>query len=273
MEKLTKFSGKVVIITGGNAGIGLSLAKRLLSMGAKVVVTGRNEKKLEKTARELSKISTDFLVLKADVADFESCKYVVSKVIELFKNIDVLINNAAISAAASVENVKPTVVHQVVDTNLKGVYFMTQACLPYLRTSKGSIQIISSIAAFYGLPNYSLYSMTKLSLIAFTQSLELETKADSLFVGLVYLSFTENDSEKYAIDASGEKLTVEKRSNAVLFSREQTTNLILNQLIKKKRVLVQGKLGMFLSFLRRFPKLQNCLFQLGDYWQSKRKIK
>jgi dehydrogenase/reductase SDR family member 7B len=262
MGKLAEFSGKVVVITGGSSGIGLSLAKRLLAAGAKVIVTGRNEKKLEKTTQELSEINLDFIVLKADVSDYESCKNVVYHIIQHFKKIDILINNAGISAAASIENVNPAVIHQVVDTNLKGVYFMTQACLPYIRTTKGSIQIISSIAAFYGLPNYSLYSMTKLSLSAFAQCLELETKADTLFVGLVYLSFTENDSEKYAIDANGEKLIVEKRNKAVVFTRDQTTSLILNQLIKKKRVLVQGKLGKFLSFLRRFPQLHYYLFSI-----------
>jgi len=168
-----------------------------------------------------------------------------------------------------VENASEKIVNEVVDTNIKGSYFMTKSCLPEIINSKGSVLFISSIASFYGLPNHSLYSLSKSALLQLFQSLELEMHGKGVFVGISYLSFTKNDTDKYAYNENGNKIEVPNRSKFLVFSKEQTVKFILHQLCSQKRIATQGKLGKFLSFLRRLPIIQQKLFRIGNALASK----
>lgn len=246
------FKDKVVLITGGTSGIGLELAAQLLGQGAMVSITGKRKNKIDSAKNELKKHGSKFHIISANVQSHADCEKTVHETIDIFGRIDVLINNAAVSSFSSVKETQPNVVDIVVDTNIKGVYFMTKCCLPFLELSRGSILFVSSIASFYGLPGYSLYSMTKKTLDALAESLTAETKGKRINVSVAHLSFTQNDDQKTALDAFGNEIPVPKRHTKLVFSKKETASMLLRQIATRKFNLKQGITGKTFWLLSHF---------------------
>lgn len=251
---------KIVLISGGSQGIGKELGCQLLKHGSKVVLTGRNQSKINSLTSELKSYKDNVLILKADVTSREDNLMVINETIAFFGRLDVLINNAAVSAQGYLSDTNDNVIHQLIDTNIKGVLFLTKYAIPELIKSHGSILFISSIASFYGLPNYSLYSMTKSSLTALSESLRLELKQHNVFVGICYLGFTENEPTKETFDSDGTLILVPKRNKFLTASRGQSVKRILRQLKKKRKRKITSWLGIILLIASKFPILITLFF-------------
>lgn len=263
------YANKVVLITGGSMGIGKNMASLVLHYGGKVIVTGRNPERLTALAEAWSKYRDNFLAYPLDAADSAGQAALMQQIHQQFGRLDVLINNAALSAYGSLETTDPQVIHTLIDTNIKGILFTTQAALPLLRESKGHILFISSLAAFYGLPDYSLYALSKLALKALHQSLDIELAAEGIGVGIAYVGFTQNESEKRTLNPSGEEEAVPTRPAWLTFSREQTANVLLRQIARREKVLIQGNFGKFIYLLALyFPRFMRFL-HLRQYRKKK----
>jgi NAD(P)-dependent dehydrogenase (short-subunit alcohol dehydrogenase family) len=255
------YNDKVFLITGGTSGIGLELAVQLLERAAMVVITGKRKGKIDLAKNELKKHGTKFHVISANVQCYEDCQKTVNEIIDVFGRIDVLINNAAVAAFSKVQETQPNVVDIVVDTNIKGVYFMTQCCLPFLELSQGSVLFVSSIASFYGLPGYSLYSMTKKTLDALAESLIAETKGKRISISVAHLSFTQNDDKKTALDAFGNEIPVPKRHTKLVFTRKETATMLLRQISTRKFYMKQGLTGKAFWLLSHFKGLMRLVIR------------
>jgi len=194
---------KVVIITGSSQGIGKAIAIACAEKGAKIVLNGRNIEKLTKTKLELFELGYEVLAIQADVGVYKECEYLIDQTIDKFGSIDILINNAGIAMEGSIENTSPEVFEKVFHTNILGVLYPTKAALTYLKQSKGSVVFTGSIAGYMGLPNYSAYSASKMSLTALVQSLKIELAGTGVHVGINYVGFAENDADKTYYDAQG----------------------------------------------------------------------
>lgn len=254
------YKNKVVLITGGSMGIGKSMAWLVLQYGGTVVITARNSARLTSLEEEWKVYADRLSTVVLDVADEAGQIQLMQHIKERFGRLDVLINNAALSAYGKLEATDSRVIHQLIDTNIKGLLFTTQAALPLLRANKGHILFISSLAAFYGLPDYSLYSLSKLALRALRQSLEIELASDQVNVAIAYVGFTENESDKRTLNPLGADEAVPARPARLTFSREQTAQQLLKQLAKGKKVLVQGGFGKFTLVLAHFfPSLMRLL--------------
>src|SRR5690606_33681175 len=180
-----------------------------------------------------------------------------------------LINNAALSAYGDLENNDAKVLPALVDTNIKGLLLTTKAALPLLRQNRGSVLFISSLAGLYGLPGYSLYSMTKMAISALRQSLQTELADAGVLTAIAYLGFTQNESDKKTLNVVGALEAVPKRNPRFTFSREATAHLLLNQIAKRKSVVIQGKLGKFTYLLSRFcPGLLHFILH-RNYFRSR----
>ncbi len=130
MFDLSQYSlkGKVAIVTGGSRGIGQAIAYGFAKAGAKVVITSRKAQDLEATAGEMTAIGCEVLVVPAHLGKFEEIQRVVDTVIQKFGRIDILVNNAGASPAmASVLDTDERLWDTIMNLNLKGVYFMSQA--------------------------------------------------------------------------------------------------------------------------------------------------
>ncbi|MFZ0942075.1 MAG: SDR family NAD(P)-dependent oxidoreductase, partial [Candidatus Sulfotelmatobacter sp.] len=129
-----RFSGKTVVITGGNSGIGLATAKLFHDEGAKVAISGRDQKTLDEA---LKTIGNGTLAVKADVSKLADIDRLYSQVTGTFGKIDAIFANAGIAKFAPASESSEQLFDETFDINVKGLYFTVQKALPHLNNSAG----------------------------------------------------------------------------------------------------------------------------------------
>lgn len=206
-------TNKVVIITGSSMGIGKVMARSMAEQGAKIVLNGRNQTRLDATFEELKKEFPSVIAIQGDVSNVEDCERLMKEAIAAFGQIDVLVNNAGISMEGTIEDLHPDVFKKVIEVNILGSVYPTQCALPALRKSKGHVIFMGSAAGIRGIPNYGAYSASKMALTAIVESMKIELEGTDVHVGLAYVGFTENDPDKTIFDAKGQVIPQPKRSN------------------------------------------------------------
>lgn len=167
---MSKLQGKVAVITGGNSGIGLATAKLFHQEGASVVITGRNQATLN-TA--VSTIGTDTLAIQADMANLPAIDALFEQVRERYGRIDVLFLNAGIAKFVPLEGVTEAIYDEMMDINLKGVYFSVQKALPLLAEG-ASIILNTSVVNQMGAPTASVYAASKAGIRSLARTLSAE---------------------------------------------------------------------------------------------------
>jgi short-subunit dehydrogenase len=204
------------------------------------------------------------------VADFLNAKDLIKKVIQEQGKLDVLINNAGLAGHGEVGELAPAAVNQIIDTNVKGVIYQTRAALPELIKSSGSVLFVSSIAGLWGFPAYSLYSLSKMALTAFAETLRIENTYRGLFVGISYVCFTENEPDKQWLNPAGGLESLPGRNKLFLATREKTARIMLRQIARKKYRVVHSLLGKLTYFMTRFfPGIVDWVFR--EYYRSRKK--
>lgn len=167
---MKRLEGKVAVVTGGNSGIGLAAAQRLQEEGARVVVTGRNQKTLDEAVRT---IGNGVLAVRADVSSSADLDRLYATVSQRLGKIDILFANAGIYKFAPLTATTEGLYDELFDINAKGVYFTIQKALPFLNDG-ASVIINTSVASQIGMVNGSVYAATKSALRSFTRSLAAE---------------------------------------------------------------------------------------------------
>lgn len=178
------FAGKCVLISGGTSGIGLAAAEQFLAGGACVVLVGRDEVRGRDALAALS-AGERALFVSADVGRREDCTRAAEETMRAFGTLDVLVNSAGIYAEGSLEALTEEALDELLTTNVKGTFYLTQAALPYLRTARGAIINVASDAGLRGNYFCAAYAATKGAVIAFTRSLALELARDGVRVNAV----------------------------------------------------------------------------------------
>ncbi|NIS08567.1 MAG: SDR family oxidoreductase [Candidatus Dadabacteria bacterium] len=180
-----QFKDKVVIVTGAGTGIGKEIAIQFAEQGAKIAIAGRRKSKLNEVKKIIEKNSGICYIIQADVSKVSDTKNIVNQTKKVFGKIDILVNNAGVCIPNPITNVTEREYDKVMDTNMKGAYFLTKHALPLLRKSKGSkVLNISSLSGLKGIRNVrnSVYSSSKAAMILFTKTLALELAEDNICV-------------------------------------------------------------------------------------------
>jgi len=165
-----RFKGKVAVVTGGNSGIGLGVAKAYAQEGAHVVITGRNEKTLAGAVKE---IGDGTLAIQSDVGKVAEIEAAMKKIGERFGRIDALFVNAGVAKLVPFDRVTEELFDETVDINMKGVFFTVQKAIPLM--SKGSAIVLNaSINAHLGMPGTTVYGATKAAVINMSKTLSAE---------------------------------------------------------------------------------------------------
>jgi len=151
-----RFEGKSVVITGGSSGIGLAAARRIVEEGGSVLITGSNADRLERAREQLPAVH----ILVNDASKPEAGQALADEAERLFGTIDAVFLNAGVGAGAPLGHLTPDVYRQLMDLNVGGPLFGTQALAPIVRDG-GSIVITASIAKDKGMQASALYSATK----------------------------------------------------------------------------------------------------------------
>jgi NAD(P)-dependent dehydrogenase (short-subunit alcohol dehydrogenase family) len=178
MFDLSKFSlkGKVAIVTGGSRGIGQGIAFGFAKAGARVVVTSRKAQDLEATAKEIRSFGGEALVIPAHLGKPEEIQRVVDAVMAKYGRIDILVNNAGASPAmGTVLDSDERLWDTVMNLNMKGLYFLSQACARIMKNQGGGKIInVASIDGFKPEPFVSIYSISKAGVRMITKAFAAE---------------------------------------------------------------------------------------------------
>lgn len=188
-------------ITGASKGLGLALVKKLLDQGYRVAATSRNLKQLIDAVGIESK---NFLPLEVDLADDESVKESLDKTWQIFKSVDVVVNNAGYGIGGSIEELTDTETRASFDVNVFGTLNVIRNVMPYMREQQsGHIINISSIAGFSAATGWSIYAATKFAIVGLSEVLAEDVKDFGIRVTVVMpgafrTNFLASDSIVYA---------------------------------------------------------------------------
>jgi gluconate 5-dehydrogenase len=175
--------GRTALITGGGTGIGLAVAKCLAASGAKVIVAGRRASEL---ANAVAEIGPQAAAQVLDVTELAAIPAAVAKIRATHGPVGILINNAGINLKKPFAETNDAELVSILQTNVVGANALTHALLPQLRESgAGSVVFISSMAALFGIPKVTAYSISKAALTGAVRALAVELGADNIRVNAV----------------------------------------------------------------------------------------
>jgi NAD(P)-dependent dehydrogenase (short-subunit alcohol dehydrogenase family) len=166
-----KLNGKVTVITGGNSGIGLAIAREFKANGAKVAILGRNRQTLDQAAASLG---SEILALQGDVRHLADLERLVRQTDEKFGKIDVLVANSGIAKFAGVANMSEELFDELSDILFKGVFFTVQKALPHMSDGSSIILVGSADADKLGRSGTSIYSAAKAAVRSLARSMSVE---------------------------------------------------------------------------------------------------
>lgn len=223
---------KVALITGGGRGIGRATAIELAKEGVNLGLVGRTLENLEKVKAELEAYGVKVAVATADVSNLDEITKAVESIKTELGPIDILLNNAGISKFGGFMELTPEEWTNIIDVNLKGVYYTTHAVLPeMIERQTGDIINISSTAGERGGPVTSAYSASKFGVIGLSESLMQEVRKHNIRVSTMTPSTvaTEMAAELNLTDGNPEKV----------MQPEDLAELIVTQLKLHPRVVLK----------------------------------
>ncbi|MFI9404492.1 glucose 1-dehydrogenase [Nocardia sp. NPDC052316] len=184
----SRFDDKIALITGGTSGMGLATARRLLDEGARVVITGRDQARLDAAVRELAGADR-VLAVPGDAADLADLDALTAAIQDRFGRLDVVFANAGVGAFQQIADVTEAEFYRVVDINFKAAFFTIQKTLPLL-ADRGAIVINGSFAVHRGSPGAALYSATKAAVHNLARTLAAELAPRGIRVNSVSPGYT-----------------------------------------------------------------------------------
>ncbi|WP_406274983.1 glucose 1-dehydrogenase [Nocardia sp. NBC_00881] len=203
---ISRFDGKVALITGGSSGMGLATAHRLLTEGAHVIITGRDKTRLDAAIEKIDG-GDQIWALPGDVANLTDLDALTAAIHNRHGHLDVLFANAGIAAFQPTIDITEAEFDHVVDTNFKGVFFTIQKTLPLL-TDHAAIVINASWALHRGVPGASLYSATKAAVHNLAQTLAAELAPKGIRVNSVSPGYIETPSYRDNVSAEAQAAAV-----------------------------------------------------------------
>ena len=213
----------VIVVTGASAGIGRACAERLARDGAAVVVTARREDRLRAVADGINARGGRALAVPGDVTRPDDLRAVVSRAVESFGRLDVMICNAGIGFHGSLAESTPEISKQLVDVNVLGTIYAAEAAHEvFARQRSGHIIAISSVAGVRGVSGMSVYSATKAAQIGFIEGLRTEFFGTGLHASIVYPVSTRTEFHDsmyrtfgHAVEGKGPRQDVAEVAEAV----------------------------------------------------------
>jgi NAD(P)-dependent dehydrogenase (short-subunit alcohol dehydrogenase family) len=176
-----KLEGKIALVTGGSAGIGLATARRLVQEGAYVYITGRRQAELDAATEA---IGSDVTAVRADASNLDDLDRLYAQIKQQKGRLDVVFANAGGGEFAAIGSITEEHFDKTFDTNVKGVVFTVQKALP-LMAKGGAIILNASIVSVKGMPNFGVYSATKAAVRSFARTWTNELKDRGIRVNVV----------------------------------------------------------------------------------------
>ncbi|HKJ10680.1 MAG TPA: SDR family NAD(P)-dependent oxidoreductase [Gammaproteobacteria bacterium] len=234
--QLQDISGKTALVTGASSGIGMAAARALHGEGMRVALAARSADKLQALAEELGE---DCMVVPTDVGDEQQVEHLFARVKEQWGGLDLLLNNAGVGYAGSLETGNTEEWRATIDANLYGVLFCTRAAIPLLRGRPGAmISTVSSVGGRHGIEGWAVYNATKFAVVGLHDALRKELGPEGIRVsliepGAVYTQWGYNVSEQAMRERrdSVEALHAEDVATALVHAFVQPANVNLQEML------------------------------------------
>src|ERR1700678_1721693 len=229
----TSLAGQVALITGAGRGIGAAIAAKIARMGATVVLAGRTRGPLESTADAIVKAGGQAEAVVCDVMHFSSVEPLAAHVDKTFGRLDILVNNAGVGGfGGPLHQLPPESWEQVLNTNLRGVYFCIRAFAPLMiRARTGHIINISSLAGKNALPNGAAYAASKWGLNGLSYSLAEELRSHNIRVAVLCPGSTNTELSPHAGKDVTKMLQPEDVAHAVEMLVTQSPQSFVSEII------------------------------------------
>lgn len=240
---MSRLRDKIVFITGATAGIGRASAFAFAAEGAKVIITGRRVERLQQVEEEINRsFGTAVLSLKLDVKNVEEVRTVVENLPAEWKNVDILLNNAGIGLTLDkMFEAKTENWDEMIDTNVKGLLYVTRTILPGMIARKqGHIINLGSIAGDEVYPGGNIYCATKYAVKAITDAIRIECldkkiKVTTIDPGMVETDFSlirfNGDAERAKNVYKGiDALTSEDIADAIIWAASRPYHVNINRI-------------------------------------------
>ena len=255
-----QLKNKVAIVTGSSRGIGKAIAIELAEKGVKVILNGKDKKRLQDTNTEFLKNGYDVISVAADVRKVTQCQSLITQALKRFGKIDILINNAGDSSRGTVEKMAVSNFKTLMETNYNGGAYLSKYVVPHLKKTKGHIIFINSVGGFRGMPYNSAYTASKMAQAALAEALRIELYDTGIHVGLMYVGFTENDPKKSILDVDGTRTYLPKRENIRLAKPQSVAKSVRLMIEKRNDKTTLTELGLLANFMIRYlPRLSNWI--------------
>lgn len=251
------YERKVVLVTGGCAGIGRALVLRFAQAGARLAILDVQQGELDSLLQHLREHhNVEAIGLCCDVADASAVQKAVAQVLEHFGGIDVLVNNAGISHRSSFAQTELAVFERVMAVNYFGALYCTKAALESLITRRGQIIVLSSLSVYAPLLYRSAYNASKHALHGLFETLRYETDGSGVNVMLVCPGFTATDLRKNALVGGTDVANQPPLAMRKLASTQAVAESIYRGALKRKSLLVLDNVDWRARLLARyFPRL------------------
>lgn len=196
--------GKLCLITGGGSGIGFDIAKCMVFSGAKVIITGRREDPLKEAVAELGENAHYFV---NDVTDLALLEGLVNDIEHTHGPIDILVNNAGVNMKRPALEVSDEDFNRIIQTNLSAVFALTRACAKrMIARQSGSIIMISSMAAYYGIDRVVAYAASKSGVEGMVKVLASEFSSQNVRINAIAPGFIETSMMKTAMGSDPDRM-------------------------------------------------------------------
>ncbi|MGI9482949.1 MAG: glucose 1-dehydrogenase [Hyphomicrobiales bacterium] len=192
-------SGTAAIVTGGNGGIGLGMAKGLAQAGAAIAIAGRNTEKNEAAVAEIEKLGARCISVAADVCDAAAVAGMVDQTVAELGFVDILVNNAGTNIRKTPEELSEEDWHHVIDTNLTSAFLCAKACYPHMKKAgRGKVLNNGSMLSLFGSPWGLAYGASKGGIMQLTRSLATAWAKDNIQVNCFLPGWIDTELTKKA---------------------------------------------------------------------------
>jgi len=206
---------KVCVITGSTSGIGRGIADHFAALGARVVVHGRNVERGEAAVKAIKDAGGEAFFVAADLKDEASCRALITKTVERYGQIDVLVNNAADTSRGTIESTKMDLFDALIAQNLRAPFILMQEAVTHMKPRRsGSIVNIGSVNAYIGEPKLCAYSVSKGGLMTLTKNTASLLNQYRIRVNQINVGWTLTEGEQ-KVKTEGEGLGPEWLEEAV----------------------------------------------------------
>jgi 3-oxoacyl-[acyl-carrier protein] reductase len=226
-------AGQVAVITGAGRGIGAAIARKLSTLGATAVLCGRTRRALDTSAQAIAQAGGRAEVAPCDVTSLESVQAAAKHIETSFGRVDILVNNAGVGGfGGPLHQLPPDAWEQILNTNLRGVYYTTRAFAPMMiRARSGHIINISSLAGKNPLPNGAAYAASKWGLNGLSYSLAEELRSYNIRVAVICPGSTNTDLGPHAGKDHSKMLQPEDVAHAVAMLVTQSPQSFVSEIL------------------------------------------